>query len=144
MLRTLLWAAAATTLLTAPATTAPRSDEDNAMYMRCAKVCADCQLKCDSCYEHCLTLVADGQKEHVKTAQYCTDCGEFCRSASVLTARKSSLSGYMCEGCAKACDDCATSCERVPTDAQMADCAKICRDCAKVCREMIQRVARDR
>ena len=27
--------------------------------LKCAKVCADCQLQCDSCFKHCLSLVAD-------------------------------------------------------------------------------------
>ena len=42
-------------------------------FLKCAKVCADCQLQCDSCFKHCLTLVADGKKEHAKTAQLCGD-----------------------------------------------------------------------
>ena len=56
-------------------------------FLKCAKVCADCQLQCDSCFTHCLMLLADGKKEHAKTAQLCADCPECCKTCSTLCAR---------------------------------------------------------
>ena len=45
-----------------------RSDSESpAVYMNCARACADCQLQCDSCYKHCLGLVAGGAKQHART-----------------------------------------------------------------------------
>ena len=107
-------------------------------FMKCAKACADCQLQCDSCFKHCLTLLAEGKKEHAKTAQLCADCGECCKLAATLSARQSALAGPACECCAKCCDECAAACEKHPDDKHMAQCAKACRDCAKVCRDMLK------
>jgi len=82
--------------------------------------------------------VAGGKKEHAKTAQLCTDCGECCKTCATLCARQSPLAGPMLECCAKCCDQCAAACEKLPDDKHMAACAKSCRDCAKDCRAMLK------
>ena len=110
-------------------------------FMKCAKATADCQLRCDSCFKHCLTLTADGKKEHAKTAQFCADCAECCKACSTLCARQSPLAKHMLECTVKCCDDCAAACEKSPDDKHMAACAKSCRDCAKECRAMIKHMA---
>ena len=109
---------------------------------KCAKVCADCQVQCDSCFKHCLDLVAGGKKEHAKTAQLCVDCGECCKACATLCARQSPLARPMLECCAKCCDECAAACEKSPDDKHMAACAKSCRDCAKECREMLKHLGK--
>ncbi len=112
-------------------------NEDHAEhFMQCAKVCANCQLTCDSCFKHCLTLLGEGQKQHALTAQLCADCSECCKLASTLSARQSPLAGPACECCAECCDMCAEACEKHPQDQHMAACAKACRECAESCREM--------
>ncbi len=115
-------------------------------FMKCAKVCADCQLQCDSCFKHCLTLTADGKKEHAKAAQLCIDCAECCKTCATLCGRQSLLTGPMLECCAKCCakccDECAAACEKTPDDKHMAACAKSCRDCAKQCREMLKHLGK--
>lgn len=111
-------------------------------FMKCAKMCNDCQLQCDSCFKHCLKLLADGKKEHAKTAQLCVDCGECCKVCSSFCARQSPLSKHMLECCAKCCDDCAAACEKTPDDKHMAACAKSCRDCAKECRTMVTHIGK--
>jgi hypothetical protein len=111
-----------------------------AHFQACAKVCADCSRQCDSCHHHCVHLVANGNKDHVKSMELCVDCGEACRLAAALSGRESRLAGHACECCAKCCDECAEACESFKDDTHMADCAKACRDCAKVCREMVKMV----
>jgi hypothetical protein len=105
-------------------------------FMQCAKACVECQLQCDLCFKHCLTLLAEGKKDHARTVQSCVDCADHCKLAATLSSRMSPYAGFACEGCAKSCDDCATLCEKFPDDKHMAACAKSCRDCAKSCREM--------
>ena len=107
----------------------------------CAKTCAECQIHCDSCFQHCADLVAKGDKSHVKTMHACVDCAECCKLAATLSARHSPYAAAACECCAKCNDDCAAACEKFPDDKQMAMCAKACRDCAKACREMIKHMA---
>ncbi len=36
--------------------------EDAKMMKKCALACATCQIECDSCFAHCLQLVADGKR----------------------------------------------------------------------------------
>jgi hypothetical protein len=107
-------------------------------FLKCAKVCADCQISCDSCYKHCLLLVAEGKKEHVRSAQLCVDCAESCKLCSTLCARESHVAKPVLECCAKVCDECAATCEKFPDDKHMAACGKSCRDCAKECRGMAE------
>ncbi len=121
-----------------------RADEGHAgheQFDKCAKACSDCQVSCDSCFHHCATLVAKGDKEHDKTMHTCVDCAECCKLAASLTARHSPFAKDACECCAKCCDGCAAACEKFPDDKHMAACAKSCRDCAKACREMIKHLA---
>lgn len=107
-----------------------------AMMLKCAGVCADCQVTCDSCFHHCASLVGDGKKEHAKCMHLCVDCAECCKMCATLCARQSDLSATAAECCAKCCDDCAAACEKFADDKQMTACGKSCRDCAKSCRDM--------
>jgi len=115
--------------------------DHHAHFMKCAKVCADCAVECDSCYHHCADIVSTSpKKEHTKSMKLCTDCAEACRLAATLAGRHSQFAVGACDFCARCCDECASACEAVPTDKHMAECAKACRDCAKVCREMVKMV----
>lgn len=107
-----------------------------------AKACSACQLECDACFSHCLGLVAEGKKEHAKTARLCADCAECCKLAATLCARQGPLAGPGCECCAKCCDECAAACEKYPDQKHMVECAKSCRACAKECREMLKHVGK--
>ena len=83
-MRNLYWMATALAVaVIAPLGPSARAQHEHAEhFLKCAKVCADCQLQCDSCFKHCLTLLADGKKEHAKTAQLCADCGECCKTGA--------------------------------------------------------------
>jgi hypothetical protein len=106
--------------------------------LKCARVCGECQIECDSCFAHCKGLLTEGKKEHAKTLQTCVDCSECCSLAAKLSARSSPFAVAACECCAKCCDECAAECEKFKSDEHMARCAKSCRACAKECRDMIQ------
>ena len=108
--------------------------------MKCAKVCADCQLQCDSCFSHCLTM--EGNKSHAMMAQLCIDCADCCKTCASVCARGGPLARTMMECCAKCCDECAAACEKMPNDKHMAMCAKACRDCSKECHGMVTMLAK--
>jgi Domain of Unknown Function (DUF326) len=116
--------------------------EHDEHFTKCAKTCADCQLECDSCFKHCLTLLTDGKKEHAKTAQLCADCAECCKTCSTLCARQSPLARHMLECCEKCCTECAVACGKYPDDKHMTACAKSCSDCAKECSEMLKHLGK--
>ncbi len=115
----------------------PAADNPHASHLlKCASVCSDCQVQCDSCYIYCAKLVGEGKKEHAKCMSLCVDCADCCKMCASLCARQSDLSLHACECCAKCCNDCAAACEKMPEDKQMAACAKACRNCAKECSAM--------
>ena len=116
-------------------------DPHHEHFLKCAKVCADCQILCDMCFQHCAALVVKGDKNRDKTMQTCVDCADCCKLAATLSARMSPFAGAACECCAKCCDACAAACEKFPDDKHMAECANSCRDCAKECRAMMKHVA---
>jgi hypothetical protein len=122
----------------AQAVHAVQGHKHHGAFAACAKACADCQLQCDSCFEHCAGLVEGGQKDHAASMHTCIDCAECCGLAAHLTARSSSFAHHACDCCAKCCDECAAACAKFPDDEHMAACAKSCQDCAKACREMLE------
>jgi hypothetical protein len=118
-----------------------RADEPHmhsAHMLKCAKICADCQIACDSCAGHCLAMLESGKKEHAATLKTCMDCAEACKLAATLCARGSNFAVFVCDSCAKCCEECGKACEKFPDDKHMAQCAKACKDCAKACKEMIE------
>ena len=54
---------------------------DDSQLMKCAKL-RHCQVTCDSCFKHCLTLTGKGNETHAKTAQYCVDFAECCKACA--------------------------------------------------------------
>jgi hypothetical protein len=142
MLNYLSLAAFALAAVLAPSGLARAAEDHGEHFVKCAKVCAACQVECDSCFAHCLELAAGGKKEHQKTAQLCTDCAECCKSCATLCARKSPLAAPMLECCVKCCEKCAAACEKFPDDKHMAQCAKSCRDCAKECTDLLNHVGK--
>lgn len=110
-------------------------------FLKCAKACADCQVQCDSCFQHCANLAVQGDKSHVATMRTCLGCAEVCKLAASLTARGNPFAKEACECCGKCCEACAKACEKFPDDKHMAECAKSCRECAKACTEMIEHLA---
>lgn len=127
-------------VVSAPAFAAEKAKDapHSAHMLKCAAVCADCQIQCDACFHHCASLVSDGKKEHGKCMHLCVDCAECCKLCATLCARQSDLSVPAAECCAKCCDECAAACEKFPDDKQMVACAKSCRTCAKECRDMVK------
>src|SRR5688572_19410581 len=97
-----------------------QSGEHAQHFNKCASVCSGCQLACDSCFKHCLTLAGQGEKQHAETAQMCVDCAECCKACATLCARQSPLAGPMLDCCATCCEQCAESCEKVADDQRMA------------------------
>jgi len=117
------------------------NSEDNphaAHMLKCAAMCADCQVQCDACFHHCASLVTEGKKEHAISMNCCVDCADCCNLCATLCARQSAMSAHALECCVKCCEQCAAACEKFPEDKQMAACAKSCRNCAKECAAMVK------
>ena len=138
MVRTISLAALLVAVISQPGQTTHAQHEHDEHFTTCAKTCADCQLECDSCFKHCLTLLSDGKKEHAKTAQLCADCAECCKTCSTLCARQSPLTRHMLECCEKCCTECAAACGKYPDDKHMTACANSCSACAKECRALLK------
>jgi hypothetical protein len=128
-------------LMTGPPTWADHEHDEHG-FMACAEACTDCGRECDSCAAHCADLLAQGQKQHVKTLQTCEDCATTCYAAARIVARKGPFSKTICEACAEACQRCGKACEQFPDDPHMKRCAEQCRRCEKACRDMIQHLGK--
>src|SRR5262249_6354018 len=59
----------------------------DAHFAECANACHDCALSCEACGSHCVTLVAEGKREHLKTLKTCQDCATICHAAAAITGR---------------------------------------------------------
>jgi hypothetical protein len=127
-----LFVAASAAIAVTPLAESPYASQ----MLKCASVCSDCQVQCDSCFAYCAKLANEGNKAHAKSMSLCVDCAECCKMCATLCARDSDLCLHACECCAKCCNDCAVACEKFPDDKQMAACAKSCRECVKECNSM--------
>jgi hypothetical protein len=104
----------------------------------CAKACNDCQRSCDLCATHCVHLVAQGAKEHLRTLQTCRDCATICSSAAHIVARHGPFTDLICQSCVEACARCGKACEQHASDTVMKACAEECRRCEQACRDMLR------
>jgi len=139
-----LGTAGAAALLAGTATAAQKGSEHHAEHFdACAKACASCQIECHRCSQHCATLTADGQKQHLETMKFCADCGDICATAANIMARRGVLSWTICQACVEACDKCAAACAKFPDDKPMKACADECKKCAKACREMLDYIKKE-
>lgn len=117
-------------------TSAAQHQEDAKMMKKCALVCSTCQIECDSCFAHCLQLVADGKTEHKATAQTLwtvLNVAKHVQRSAVATVHLRNTCSRVVQSAARIF---ATACEKFPKDEQMMACAKSCRDCAKTCLDM--------
>ena len=105
-------------------------------FEQCAAAAAKCANHCNSCFDHCVRLVAEGKQDHVKTMRLCSDCSTICSTTAALSSRRGPLAKLTWDMCAEACETCAEACEAFPEDKHMAACAAACRDCAATCRSL--------
>jgi hypothetical protein len=118
-------------------------DAHHAELEKCARACCDCTLACASCFKHCMTMVAAGHKDHVRTMQTCNDCSDFCAMTAKVVNRSGPMVGMCCDTCAKVCESCGKACEKFPDDEHMVACAKACKECMMACREMLKHVGNE-
>ena len=116
----------------------PGHSERNEALDSCAKACNDCQRSCDTCATHCAHLVAQGEKEHLRTLQTCQDCAGICSTAAQIVARHGPFTDLISRSCAEACARCRKACEQHASDKIMKLCAEECRRCEQACREVLQ------
>ncbi len=109
----------------------------NKSHEDCLKECMDCAKECDETFHHCLTLLAEGKKEHAKALGLASDCAEFCGLSASMIAQRSPMMVHSCAACAEVCKTCAAECDKFDMK-QMKDCAEACRECEKSCREMVK------
>jgi len=102
----------------------------------CLKACSDCAKHCDMTFHHCMMQLAEGKKEHARSAHLASDCAGFCGLSACMIAKHSPLMVHSCEACADACK--ATAAEVGKFDsAEMQAAAKALRDCEQSCRKMV-------
>jgi hypothetical protein len=114
------------------------AESRHAAYEQCAKACSDCQRACDACATHCARLLAEGEKDHLKTLRTCEDCATHCSAAATIVARMGPFSDTICTACAEACKRCGDACAKHQHDPIMKKCAEQCRECETACRDMLK------
>ena len=121
----------------------PNPDPQMPYFLVCAEACDDCARTCELCAAHCVKMVSEGKKEHVKTLKTCQDCAAICSAAGRVVTKSGPLSDLICTACADACKRCGDACQEFAEgDPIMKQCADQCRACEKACREMLKTVAK--
>jgi hypothetical protein len=103
----------------------------------CMKACEVCAEICTANFNHCFNLVAEGQKDHARSARLSLDCAEFCAMAVTMMARRSELMDAACTSCAEACKRCGAECAKYDSE-MMKQCAEACKKCEQACLAMVQ------
>jgi hypothetical protein len=109
----------------------------DAVHKECLEACSDCAKTCEMTFHHCLTLVADGKKEHAKPLQYAADCAGFCALSACNIAKQSPLMAFSCEACADACKATFAVVSKFDSDEMKAAAKELAR-CEKSCRAMVE------
>lgn len=90
-----------------------------------------CVAACNFCASACL------KEDNVQMMAACIandiDCGEICRTVSILLARDSAHGKHLLKECIEVCEACAKECSRYDMDHCKA-CAKACAECADACK----------
>lgn len=122
---------------TGEASAAPSGHHRDKGHQECLDACTNCAQECESMFNHCAKLVAEGHKEHLKSARTAIDCAAFCALSAQMIARMSPMMVYSCEACAKACKKCGDECAKFDMP-EMKHCAEVCRKCEQSCLEMVR------
>jgi hypothetical protein len=106
-------------------------------YDECMKACETCAEACTANFNHCFKLVAEGQKDHARSARLSLDCAEFCAMSVCMMSRESELMDAACTACAEACKRCGAECAKYDSE-MMKTCAAECKKCEEACRAMVR------
>ena len=86
------------------------------------------------CLDHCLRLLADGDKSLGACAKAVRQMLPLCDALLQLASEQSAYGKDIAAICAKACKDCAEVCkEHADHHQECKDCLEACNDCAKSC-----------
>ena len=102
----------------------------------CVKACGDCAKSCDETFHHCIMQLAEGKKEHAKSAHLLSDCAGFCALSACMIAKHSPLMVYSCHACAEACKDTAAEVGKFDSP-EMKAAVESLNSCEKSCRAMV-------
>jgi hypothetical protein len=69
------------------------------VHKECLEACSECAKACDMGFHHCLTMVAEGKKEHAKPLEFFESCAGFCALSACNIAKHSPLMAFSCDAC---------------------------------------------
>ncbi len=109
----------------------------NSVHKECLEACGECAEACDMAFNHCVTQVAEGKKEHAKPLRYAADCAGFCALSACNIAKHSPLMAHSCEACADACKDTLAVISKFDSEEMKAATKALVR-CEAACKAMVQ------
>ena len=118
----------------------PESPTTACSFDECGDACRDAARACNSCFDHCTTLMQIGKRGFALALRTSIDCAEVSTTCASLCSRESRLAKVLTEACARFCDRAANECEKLGDDRHFQNCVKKCRTCAAHCRGLIEDV----
>lgn len=104
-------------------------------YQALAEANADCVLKGQACLAHCLTLLADGDKQMAACAQSVSQAMALCSALQSLAAQEAPLVGALAKTTQIACEQCEKECKKHESKhATCKACMESCANCIKQCK----------
>jgi hypothetical protein len=107
------------------------------VHKECLEACSDCAKACDMGFHHCLTLAAEGKKEHAKPLEYFESCAGFCALSACNIAKHSPLMAFSCDACEDACKETLAVVSKSDSP-EMKAAAKALARCEKSCAAMVE------
>jgi Cys-rich four helix bundle protein (predicted Tat secretion target) len=103
--------------------------------VKLADTAADCVVKGQVCLNHCLSLLASGDKGMAKCARTVNQMLALCTALQSLSAQGAELLPALAKTAADACSRCAEACKpHVHHHAECKACYEACQACIKQCK----------
>jgi Cys-rich four helix bundle protein (predicted Tat secretion target) len=107
-------------------------------YLKLIQTTGDCVQKGQLCIDHCLMLLADGDKEMAACARSVHQMLAMCTALQQLASYESKQVKAVARIAMEMCKDCEDECRKHENKhAACHDCAESCAACYKACKEVI-------
>lgn len=103
-----------------------------------AAAAADCVQKGQVCLSHCLTLLAQGEKDMAACAQSVNQMLALCSALQSLVNQNSKLVKNLAAVALEACEQCQEQCKKhADKHEECKACGESCAACAKECKKLL-------
>jgi Cys-rich four helix bundle protein (predicted Tat secretion target) len=98
---------------------------------------ADCIAKANICFQHCLTLLGEGDKVMAACAKSASQVSAICTALEQFAAGQSKNLSQLAKVAMDVCKDCEDECKKTEKHPECKACGESCAACFKECKALV-------